>query len=75
MATANLSKKLVVNMMVTVLIMLVSEPQAVESAFAIPLNPCTLAQCIAECKKILQGKFMSATCASNSQGKLCICLG
>lgn len=46
-----------------------------ECAFGIAMNPCTLAQCTAECKKALKEKFMSATCAANSQGKLCICLG
>ncbi|XWS51453.1 hypothetical protein CRYUN_Cryun12cG0177600 [Craigia yunnanensis] len=50
-------------------------PYLVEGAFGIQLNACTLPQCIAECKKALQEKFLSATCASGSQGKFCICLG
>ncbi|KAB1217493.1 hypothetical protein CJ030_MR4G008751 [Morella rubra] len=54
---------------------LVLSPQPVECAFGIELNPCTLPQCIAECKKALQEKFLSATCATGSKGKLCICLG
>ncbi|XVF08662.1 hypothetical protein REPUB_Repub07fG0022000 [Reevesia pubescens] len=54
---------------------LVLGPNLVEAAFGIQLNPCTLPLCIAECKKALQEKFLSATCASGSQGKFCICLG
>ncbi|EEF51742.1 conserved hypothetical protein [Ricinus communis] len=47
----------------------------VEGAFSIQLNPCTLAQCITECKKALHEKYLSATCATGTQGKFCICLG
>ncbi|KAK5817693.1 hypothetical protein PVK06_022621 [Gossypium arboreum] len=54
---------------------LVLSPSLVEGAFGIQLNPCTLPQCIAECKKALHEKFLSATCASGPQGKFCICLG
>ncbi|GMI76684.1 hypothetical protein HRI_001337700 [Hibiscus trionum] len=54
---------------------LISSPSLVYGAFGIQLNPCTLPQCIAECKKALQQKFLSATCASGPQGKFCICLG
>ncbi|XVE63702.1 hypothetical protein DITRI_Ditri07aG0041100 [Diplodiscus trichospermus] len=54
---------------------LVLGPNLVEGAFGIQLNPCTLPECIAECKKALQEKFLSATCASGSQGNFCICLG
>ncbi|KAJ6748370.1 hypothetical protein OIU79_029476 [Salix purpurea] len=50
-------------------------PKSVECAFSIQLNPCTLSQCIAECKKALPEKYLSATCATGSQGKFCICLG
>lgn len=46
-----------------------------DCAFGIQLNPCTLPQCIAECKKALHQKFLSATCATGSQGKFCVCLG
>ncbi|KAK7292951.1 hypothetical protein RJT34_15809 [Clitoria ternatea] len=68
-------KKMAVVFVVTVFVMLFWELQPAESAFAIPLNPCELPQCIAECKKILNQKFISASCTTNSQGKLCICLG
>ncbi|KAJ1417886.1 hypothetical protein SESBI_16353 [Sesbania bispinosa] len=68
-------QKLAVILMVTVVGMLVMELQPAECAFAIPLNPCTLPECISQCKKILQGKFISASCTNGSQGKLCICLG
>ncbi|KAJ8634139.1 hypothetical protein MRB53_027475 [Persea americana] len=40
----------------------------VEVAFGIELNPCTTA----ECKKVLQEKYTSAT---SFKGKFCICLG
>ncbi|ESW09879.1 hypothetical protein PHAVU_009G164000 [Phaseolus vulgaris] len=60
---------------IIVLMMLVLEPKPVECAFAVPLNPCTLPECIAQCKKILHAKFMSASCTTGSQGNLCICLG
>ncbi|MBA0732127.1 hypothetical protein Gogos_016236, partial [Gossypium gossypioides] len=53
---------------------LVLSSSLVEGAFGIQLNPCTLPQCIAECKKALHEKFLSATCASGPQGKFCICL-
>ncbi|KAK7411009.1 hypothetical protein VNO78_02334 [Psophocarpus tetragonolobus] len=73
MAATNLAKKLIV---ITAIVMLVFEaPQGVECAFAVPLDPCTLPQCIAKCKKILNAKFMSASCTTGSQGNLCICLG
>ncbi|KAL2347063.1 hypothetical protein Fmac_001063 [Flemingia macrophylla] len=68
MATTNFAMMLVV-------IMLVLVAQPAECAFAVPLNPCTLPECIAQCKKILQAKFMSASCTTGSQGNLCICLG
>ncbi|KAJ0110436.1 hypothetical protein Patl1_01262 [Pistacia atlantica] len=55
--------------------LLVLGPDIGECAFGIQLNPCTLSQCIAECKKALQEKYLSATCASGSQGKFCICPG
>ncbi|KAL3575490.1 hypothetical protein D5086_023591 [Populus alba] len=54
---------------------LVLGPESVGCAFSIQLNPCTLSQCIADCKKALQEKFLSATCTTGSQGKFCICLG
>ncbi|GFZ17351.1 hypothetical protein Acr_26g0006210 [Actinidia rufa] len=58
-----------------VLWLLVLYPQTGESAFGIQLKPCTLSQCVAECKKTLQEKYLSATCATGSEGKFCICLG
>ncbi len=61
--------------LVTVLGMLMMGAKMVECAFSIKMNPCTLPGCISECKKALQGKFLSATCAAGSQGKFCICLG
>lgn len=64
---------LVLVAMVLGLLVLGSDP--VECAFGIQLNPCTLPQCIAECKKALGEKFLSATCAMRSQGKFSICLG
>ncbi|KAI4343582.1 hypothetical protein L6164_010916 [Bauhinia variegata] len=68
------TKKFVVIAMLVMLLLGGSHP--VEGAFAIPLDPCTLPECIAECKKILQQKFLSATCSDGSEGKkLCICLG
>nr|KYP49693.1 hypothetical protein KK1_028561 [Cajanus cajan] len=75
MAATNFTKKLAFILVVTVLIMLVFVPQPSECAFAVPLNPCTLPECIAQCKKILHAKFMSASCTTGSQGNLCICLG
>ena len=50
-------------------------PAPVESAFGIELDPCKLPKCISECKKALQEKYMSATCAMGAQKKFCICLG
>ncbi|OVA09598.1 hypothetical protein BVC80_9101g123 [Macleaya cordata] len=47
----------------------------VECAFGIELNHCTLARCVAECKKALQDKYLSAACVMGNQGKFCICLG
>ncbi|KAK7379672.1 hypothetical protein VNO78_34361 [Psophocarpus tetragonolobus] len=67
----NLAKKMGVMLVVTVMIMLVLESQQVECAFAIPLNPCTLPECIARCKDILHEKFMSASCmTTGSKGSL-----
>lgn len=68
-------KKLILLMVVMILGFLVFGPKSVEGAFGIQLNPCTLSQCIEECKKALKEKYLSATCATKSQGKLCICLG
>ncbi|KAF7834020.1 ACT domain repeat 6 isoform 1 [Senna tora] len=62
-------------LMVVVVGMLVLGVHSGECAIAIPMNPCTLPQCVTECKKALQAKYMSASCATSSQGKLCICLG
>ncbi|KAI4336348.1 hypothetical protein L6164_014885 [Bauhinia variegata] len=73
MFSVQVRKRSVVILAITMLVLGGLEPA--ECAFAIPLNPCTLAECIAECKKALQAKFLSATCAASSQGKLCICLG
>ncbi|KAL3015509.1 hypothetical protein AAZX31_06G160300 [Glycine max] len=75
MAAINFAKELALILMITLIVMLVLEPQPVECAFAVPLNPCTLPECIAQCKKILHAKFMSASCTTGSQGNLCICLG
>lgn len=50
-------------------------PKNVECAIGIDLNPCTLSECIAACKKVLQGKYASATCATGPKGKYCVCLG
>ena len=50
-------------------------PEPIESAFGIDLDHCTLPKCITECKKALQEKYLSATCAMGSQTKFCICLG
>lgn len=58
-----------------VLWFMVLAPEHVECAFGIQLNPCTLSQCVAECKKALQDKYLSATCVKGSRGKFCICLG
>lgn len=41
-----------------------------DCAFGIQLNPCTLPQCIAECKKALQQKFLSATQCNRLPGKV-----
>jgi len=72
----NLAKMLTMTLVMTVLAMFVLEAQPVDSAFAIPVNPCTLSECIAQCKKILGQKFMSASCVKDgSKGSLCICLG
>ncbi|KAK7346269.1 hypothetical protein VNO80_20784 [Phaseolus coccineus] len=72
----NLAKMLTMILVMTVLAILVMEAQPVDSAFAIPIDPCTLSECIARCKKILGQKFMSASCVQNgSKGSLCICLG
>ncbi|KAJ1417885.1 hypothetical protein SESBI_16351 [Sesbania bispinosa] len=69
----NFVQKLAVMLIVTVVAMLVMELQTAEGAFAIPLNPCTLPECIAKCKNILGPKFLSASCTNNAT--LCICLG
>ncbi|KAG2678495.1 hypothetical protein I3760_11G004700 [Carya illinoinensis] len=58
-----------------VLGLLVLGPDLVECASVIQLNPCTLPQCIAECKKDLWETFLTETCAMQPQGKFCICLG
>lgn len=68
-------KKFALVLVAMVLGFLVLGLDPVECAFGIQLNPCTLPQCIAECKKALQEKFLSATCAMGPQGKFCICLG
>lgn len=69
----NLAKMLTMILVVTAVAM---EAQPVDSAFAIPMYPCTLPECIAGCKKILGQKFMSASCVKNgSKGALCICFG
>lgn len=47
----------------------------VECAIGIDLNPCTLPECIAACKKVLEEKYLSATCAAGPEGKYCVCLG
>ncbi|KAG8652691.1 hypothetical protein MANES_06G122100v8 [Manihot esculenta] len=65
----------VVTLVALVLGLMILGANHAEGAFSIQLNPCTLAQCIAECKKALQEKYLSATCATGSQGKFCICLG
>ncbi|PIM99608.1 hypothetical protein CDL12_27896 [Handroanthus impetiginosus] len=54
---------------------LVLAPKQLECAIGIDLNPCTLPQCIAACKKVLGDKYVSATCAAGPKGKYCICLG
>lgn len=53
----------------------VLSPKIVESAIGIDLNPCTVPECISACKKVLQGKYVSATCATGPKGKYCVCLG
>lgn len=52
-----------------------SSNMGVDAAFGIEMNPCTIAECIADCKKALKEKYTSATCAASSKGKFCICLG
>lgn len=54
---------------------IVLAPKNVECAIGINLNPCTLPECIAACKKVLEGNYVSATCATGPKGKYCICLG
>ncbi|KAK7282074.1 hypothetical protein RIF29_10595 [Crotalaria pallida] len=71
----NFVKNLALILVATVLILLVLNPQPVECQFGIVLNPCTLPECTARCKKILQDKFMSASCVKNSKGMFCLCLG
>ncbi|KAI9079641.1 hypothetical protein K1719_038262 [Acacia pycnantha] len=72
---AKIVKKLWLMVIVVVAAIVVFGVRSGESAIAIPMSPCTLSQCIAQCKQALQAKFQSASCTTNSQGKLCICLG
>ena len=65
---------IVVAMMVMVFFVVLA-PRIVECAIGIDLNPCTLPECIAACKKVLKAKYASATCATGPKGKYCICLG
>ncbi|KAL9335230.1 hypothetical protein Peur_072411 [Populus x canadensis] len=51
---------------IMVLGFLVSGPKSVECAFSIQLNPSSLSQCLVECQKALQEKYLSAT---GSRGK------
>lgn len=67
--------KWVVVLAVLVLAFQAMGPDMVECAFGIELNPCTTAECVAECKKALKEKYQSAACAMGSQGWFCVCLG
>ncbi|KAL2347064.1 hypothetical protein Fmac_001064 [Flemingia macrophylla] len=71
----NFRKKLAMMLVVTVVAVLVLMPQPAECVFGIPLNPCTLPECTAQCKKILGSKFMSASCITNPKGQICLCFG
>ncbi|KAM3319558.1 hypothetical protein P3S67_006758 [Capsicum chacoense] len=62
-------------LMMVIMALIICNPIKVESAFGVDINPCTLPACIAACKKILKDKYQSATCATGSKGKYCICLG
>ncbi|RDX75720.1 hypothetical protein CR513_44359, partial [Mucuna pruriens] len=58
---------------ITVLIMLVLEPQPAECRFSIALNPCTLLLCISRCEEITNGKFKGAACKTTPAGQFCLC--
>ncbi|OIT33554.1 hypothetical protein A4A49_55294 [Nicotiana attenuata] len=62
-------------MVAMAIVLLIWAPKIVESAFGIDINPCTVPQCVAACKKALNVKYQSATCATGPRGKYCICLG
>ncbi|EYU43039.1 hypothetical protein MIMGU_mgv11b020439mg [Erythranthe guttata] len=60
---------------IMIIVVLILAPKYVECAIGIDLNPCTLPECITACRKVLEGKYVSATCATGPRGKFCICLG
>ncbi|CAN4089340.1 unnamed protein product [Withania somnifera] len=70
-----LKKQSGVVLMMVIMALIICDPINVEGAFGIDINPCTLPECIAACKKILKDKYQSATCAAGPNGKYCICLG
>ncbi|PIN23587.1 hypothetical protein CDL12_03686 [Handroanthus impetiginosus] len=67
--------KWVVILLVIAMTIVTMGPTSVECAIGIDLNPCTQAECVAACKKVLEERYVSATCAAGPKGKYCICLG
>ncbi|KAL4191987.1 hypothetical protein AMTRI_Chr06g191710 [Amborella trichopoda] len=60
---------------VIVFVLLVMGPGVVDGAFGIEMYPCTMFQCMNECKRVLKDKYLNAACSAGSQGKLCLCWG
>ncbi|KDP22585.1 hypothetical protein JCGZ_26416 [Jatropha curcas] len=65
----------VVVAMIVAVGLLVFGGNVVEGSFSIKLDPCTVDRCIAECKKVLKEKFLSASCVTGNGGNFCNCLG
>lgn len=75
MAAILVKKKWVLVVIAMMIWLLILGPSNVECAFGIDINPRTLPECVAACKKALHEKYLSATCAVGPKGKYCICLG
>ncbi|CAI9757334.1 unnamed protein product [Fraxinus pennsylvanica] len=73
MAAILVKKKWVLVVIATMIWLLILGPSNVECAFGIEINPCTLSECVAACKKALNEKYLSATCAVGPKGNIVHC--
>lgn len=69
------ANKVMIVLIVVAISMVMLGAQYGECAVSIPLDPCILSECIEKCKELLKEKFLSASCVTNPNGKLCVCLG